>query len=217
MPLPKGYVERDGAGMTLNGPETLFYTLAFVVPGFIIHSVIAILFPVGEEKLRFALLRFLAFSCLNYGLWIWLIYILIFSDSLQQHPFWSATLWCLVVFVGPVFLGLAVGKLSQMQVLRRMLHRLRFRTSHPIPTAWDYKFYKTREARCIIVTMKDGSQVAGMFGWNSFASDAASGCDIYLEEVFTMPRNGPWRRRNNSDGIWIAGDEIKAIEFRKNR
>ena len=84
---------------------------------------------------------------------------------------------------------------------------------HVIPTAWDYKFSKTRKSVWVQITLKDGKKICGLYGGKSFASSVAEERDLYLQQVVRVSKEGKWERLERSDGVLINGNEIKYIEF----
>lgn len=200
--------------MTVTSFEMVFYTLSFVVPGFILYSVIASIVPRKIEEKEMSLLRYLILSCVNYAVWSWLIYLLFKLDFFTQHPIRSALAWSLIIFLSPVILGLLFGKLSSIDWSRKLLSHFGMVPIHPVPTAWDYIYSKT-EPVWLLVTMKDGSKVAGFFGDKSFASSDASERDLYIQEIFRIVQDGPWQKIPDNRGILIKSDEIKHVEFWK--
>ncbi len=187
--------------MTISGFDALFYTLAFLVPGFILHATLSMFVPTRAEQTQLSLLRLLFFSSLNYAVWSWLIFIVISTGFYSAHPYLTAAAWVIVVLVSPVVLGIVLGRLSQKEALRRAFQRIGINTIHEIPTAWDYKFSKTDRAVWILVTLKDGSQVAGLYGSRSVASSESSERDLYIQEIYQITGDGPWQRipLNNHD------------------
>ena len=111
-------------------------------------------------------------------------------------------------------LGLLSGRYLQRDWVKTFLGRFGFRTIHPIPTAWDYFFSRTGPC-WILVTLKNGSHVYGLFHNSSFAGDDPSERDLYLETVFRPTQAGDWAPVEDSAGILIKADEISAIEFRR--
>ncbi len=111
-------------------------------------------------------------------------------------------------------LGLVTARLQQRDLVKRLLGRLGFRTVHPIPTAWDYHFGRNR-AYWVVVRLKDGSEVYGLFGPQSFAGDDPDERDLYVEAVFELTEGGEWAPREDTGGIIIKADEISTIEFRR--
>jgi hypothetical protein len=198
--------------MTLDRLDVVFYTLAFVVPGFILHSTFAMFVPRRDERTDLTLLRYLTWTSLNYAIWSWLVYLVFHAAFFTAHPVRSAIAWATIIFISPVVLGLLLAFLSQKEVARKALQRVGLNPIHEIPTAWDYKFSTTGPA-WVLVTLKDGSSVAGLFGSGSFASSDPSGRDLYVQEVFRAVLGGQWERVPRSEGILIQGEQIKHVEF----
>ena len=199
--------------MTLPSFDAVFFTLAFLVPGFIWDWASRVVVPRGAETRESSLLRFLTLSAINYGFWVWLIYLLAKSDFFVSNPLRSGVAWVLVIFLSPVLFGLGLATLSQRSAGRQLLHLLGISTVHPIPTAWDYFFSRTRPV-WILATLSDGSRIAGYFGAESFASSEHDARDIYLEGMYTLNDAGPWTEAPRNAGVWISGSEIRHLEFR---
>ncbi len=200
--------------MTVGSFEVVFYTLAFVVPGFICDSVVSLMIPRRAVAHERSMLRFLTLSSLNYGLWSWLIVLMATRGILAERPTDQAVAWAVVIFVSPVALGMLLGSLSRRNTIRRLLERVGIYTVHPIPTAWDY-FFSTTTPVWVLVTLRDGYQIAGRFGTRSFASSDPSERDLFVESIYRIEDQGPWTEVPMNEGIWIRGDDIRNVEFWK--
>ena len=121
-------------------------------------------------------------------------------------------LWTVVVFLGPVGLGLGLGFCSKKDIVRKVLVPLGFNPIHSVPTAWDFKFSDSPPV-WVLVTLKDGHTVGGLWGSRSFASSESDERDIYIQEVYKILKTKTWKKVERNDGILICGDEIKHIEF----
>jgi Family of unknown function (DUF6338) len=170
--------------------------------------------PRGSENRESSLLRFLTLSAINYGLWVWLVYLMMKSSFFVDNPVRACIAWAFVVFVSPAMLGLGVGALGQRNAGRRLLDRLGISTLHPIPTAWDY-FFGRRVPVWVVVTLTDGSYVAGYYGTGSFASSERDERDLYLEAVYNIQDATEWVEVPRSAGVWIRGTQIRHLEFRQ--
>lgn len=199
--------------MTLSGSDALLYTLAFLVPGFIIDWVLSAFAAPRKQDSQVLLLRFLTLSCANYALWSLPIYYSVITRLPQRYPLLSALLYAAVVLGSPIGLGLLIGRAQQTKFARRMLFRLGFNTLHPVPTSWEYKFSSVKRGVWIVATLTDSSQIAGIWGGNSFASSDSECRDLYIERVYKIDDTGQWNVVERSDGIFIAKDQIKTIEF----
>lgn len=115
------------------------------------------------------------------------------------------------LFLSPIVLGIFSAKLSQTDLLAKLLRRLGFRTVNYIRSAWDWHFSR-QEPLWAVVTLRDGAVVYGYFGANSFAGDDPR--DIYMEKVFKLEDN-QFRSTAGNCGALIMADQIAAIEFYK--
>jgi len=174
---------------------------------------VSMLVPQKSDQSQISLMRFLTFSCVNYALWSWLIYLLIKCKFFTEHPVQSALAWTLIILISPSVLGLMMGHFSQKAKILQLLRRLGLSPMHPVPSAWDYKFGNTRQSVWVLVTLKDGSNVAGLFGSRSFASSDVAERDLYIQSVYQISETGLWEQVKRNDGILILGSEIKHIEF----
>ena len=201
--------------MTFDTFNAVLFTATFLIPGFIWASILSMVYPRRAQAIELRVLEFLTLSCVNHGLWIWLMIPVFRGDFMDRHPFWAGVLMILPVLASPIALGLATGRLYQHDQIKRVLGRLGFRTVHPIPTAWDYHFSRSLPY-WVIVRLQDGSSVYGLYGYNSFAGDDPAERDLYIEAMFTPTPSGEWAPVEDSGGIIIKAEQIAAIEFRKN-
>ena len=153
-------------------------------------------------------------SCLNYSLWIF-PYLLFRDRIVLENPVVLAIIFLVVIFISPLFLGLIFGVANQQQLVEQGLAILGFRTLSGFPSAWDYHFSRINEPLWVLVTLKDGSRVAGEFGKNSFASSEPSERDLYLERAYQFSEENPWQPVMKTSGILIKAEEIRYIEFLK--
>lgn len=197
----------------LESFDMLFYTFAFIVPGFVMFSTFTTFVPKKNDAAKISLIRFLFFSSINYGIWSWLIYLLFNNQYLKTHQLYSAFLWCFIIFISPILIGILAGHFSNKDKIRRILQSFGFNPIHTIPASWDYKFSKLPETTWIIVTLDDGSHVYGRFSTGSFASSDCDDRDIYIEEIYNIDDKGNWTAVPRCDGILIRGENIRYIEF----
>lgn len=200
--------------MTIDSFDALYLTLAFLVPGFIIQSTIAISLPRREDPIHLSFLRFLTFSCVNYAIWSWLIFAVHNVDFFTDSPWRTARVWFIIILVGPAIEGLLLGWCRRTELGLRLLQRFGLSPIHPIPTAWDFKFSGISSERYVIVTLNDGSQIHGLFAHDSFASDVAGDRDLFLEKTYRKTDES-WEDVTGQDGILLTSNQIRHIEFIK--
>lgn len=107
------------------------------------------------------------------------------------------------------------GRIIQKDGLAQFYRFLRLRPINPIPTGWDWIFSRT-EPCFVLVTLTNGTEIAGFFGGLSMASSDPAKRDIYLEKTYMIPDDGsPWVAAAKTLGIYIDGSQIAYIEFRE--
>jgi len=196
--------------------QKLVMVLNFLVPGFIWYSVYSQFVSRREKPFADNAILFVFLSCVNFALWIGPLYFLAIDDIISGHPIKTCFLWFVVLFLSPVVLGLLSGYGSSKDLYFRFLRWCGLNPKHPTPTSWDYLFSDS-ESKWLIVTFKDGSNVAGYWGENSFASSNPLERDVYLETVWSADGKGKWKETQPNNGILIRADEIRAIEVWNNQ
>jgi hypothetical protein len=200
--------------MTFESFDVVFFTAGFLVPGFIWSAVLSLFIPSRSAAPEVRFLQFLTLSCINHGIWSWALFMIFRSGFVQSHPNGSGIFLGVIIFVSPVALGVLSGLLQQRQEVMRFFNRLGIRTIHPIACAWDWHFSRAKPY-WVLVTLKDGTRVYGLFGTRSFAASDPEKRDLYLEEQFRPMETGDWAPVEDTGGVLILADEIAAVEFRK--
>lgn len=201
--------------MKLDSFANIFFIISVLVPGFIYSGVIRNLIPLRTSKEKeVLLLRFLTATAFNYAICSPIIYVLVFGKILSASPVKEAFCWFAIVFIIPVILAIANAWLMQHDGLTWFWRLLRLRFINPIPTGWDWVFSSTGPCY-VLITLVDGTGIAGYFGYRSMASSDPERKDIYIEQVHTVPEDGsPWKPVERSLGMYVDGSQISYIEFR---
>lgn len=200
--------------MNLTSLDAVFYAFAFLVPGFVLDSVLSTFQRRRPEPTQLSFLRLLTLSAINYAIWSWLVFLLVQSPWLRGAPLFSALLWFLVIFIGPVVVGLVLSYSSQREFVRQFLQWIGLRPIQVIPTAWDWQFGRMDEPHWMLVTLRDGSQVAGYFGSRSYASSDPGERDLFVEQLWEIPEDGStWQPLRPGQGILISRNEIRHVEI----
>lgn len=86
---------------------------------------------------------------------------------------------------------------------------------YPCNSAWNYAFEKSKKNDFfVIVHLKNGKNVAGYAGDQSFFSPSTSSGDIFLQWEYALCDDSSiGEYKHNSKGILIKSDEISHIEF----
>ena len=191
--------------------------LVFLVPGYIIHSVISAITPRRQDETQLLALRFLTFSTVN--ALISAPFLLHVKKSYPAHTY-SLVNWLIAVAVlllVPTIIGAAIAFLEDRDLIRAMFRWFRLGLLHLSPSAWDtrFKFFASQNFVYAIVTLTDGRTLYGYFGDASVASTDSKERDLYLQKVYNLDDQGQWLPIPDSGGILISGSAIGFIEFRR--
>jgi uncharacterized protein DUF6338 len=108
------------------------------------------------------------------------------------------------LFISPIIWPISYLKIAEWEPIKN-------RILHPFPTSWDYVFSKRNE-EWVIVHLKDGRTIGGLFASKSFASSYPAKEQIYIEDVWKLDDNGKFEKSLNNS-LLILNDEIMGIEF----
>ena len=187
--------------------DKLVLFIAFVIPGFISIKAYQLFSPMVEHPASEQLIDAIAYSCINYALFILPIW-LVETIKLKEISFILYYLFYLIVLlVAPI--GLAM--------LWRFLRTKDFLLSnilHPDKRSWDYLFSQ-RKFYWAKVILKNGNIIGGLYAERSNASSFPEAEQIYLQETWVIGEDGEFlRKKERTAGVIILSDEISHIELR---
>lgn len=182
--------------------------IAFVVPGFISLKTYALLFPRAPRSSSEQLIDAIAYSSVNYALLLWPIYEVEQHHVRSSHPTLYVLFYVVVLLVAPIIWACLLRWLRTTDFLQRF-------APHPTEKPWDYFFLANRERHYwVIVTMKDGTKIAGKYGCQSFVTSAPAAEQLYLEETWVLNDVGGFDRpRLDTAGIMILSTDMLSVEF----
>lgn len=186
--------------------DKLVLFLAFVVPGFIALKTYALLEPGKPHDTSQQLIDAVAYSSMNYAIWLWPI-IEVQGRNLRAFSLTAyAVFFAFVVFVSPIALVCLWHWSRRKPALQKYL-------PHPTERAWDYVF-RQGKPYWMIITLNDGKKVGGRFDCKSFASSSPAPEQIYLEQSWVINDNDGFDRpKNESAGMLVNSNKITMIEF----
>lgn len=186
--------------------DKLVLAIAFLIPGFISIKFYELFSPGEAKDSSKMMVDALAYSCINFALFSWAIYLVETSNwrVTQLSLYLCSYIW--ILFLAPVLLAFGWKLLRSTQVLQKI-------APHPVGKPWDYVFGQ-RKWYWIIVTLKNGAKIGGKYGNASFASSAPNKEQIYLEETWMLNDDGGLERpREQTAGVIITSDEIASVEL----
>lgn len=196
--------------MTIDSIEVVFYTCVFLLPGFIIKSIMDTLVPPPRHNDAKYFFSCLFYSIVNCAVWSW-AYISINTLS-ENHPIIYWLLILTITVLGSSLVAILISVIKQKGIIEWIFSRIKISKIHPVPTAWDY-FFSKQQASWIIVTLKSGKSIYGIFSTRSYASSDPEERDIYIEKTYVLKDDMTWEEDEKSNGILISKDEIETIEF----
>jgi hypothetical protein len=107
--------------MAFSSLDVVLLTTAFLVPGFVWACTMQIFIRRWDDRRDPTWIRLLALSAFNFGLWSWLIYLLLTGVDVLGRPWMAALAWFGILFISPAVLGAVAGLLSQRATIRRLL------------------------------------------------------------------------------------------------
>lgn len=148
--------------MNLLEADKFFLFLIFFVPGFISIKIYDLLVLADRRDISKSMLEAIGYSCINYGSLSWLI-ILVHSNNFPEiyRAIYYSIIF-LIFFIFPIIWPILLLRLLTWRPITKYFNS-------PIPKPWDYIFLK-RESFWIIVHLKDGRKIGGMYDHDSFAS-----------------------------------------------
>ncbi|MYC96598.1 MAG: hypothetical protein F4X14_16660 [Caldilineaceae bacterium SB0661_bin_32] len=186
-------------------PSDVASILAYLIPGFIAISVRSQFVTTPHLQNSERLLSYLTISVIYDA-----IVIRFFPGAIAGS--WFGIGFILVFIVGPIIVGVILGVNTQKDFVRGLLAKARLTTIHPIPTAWDWKFTNITGEQWVLVNLKNGDEIRGLLGSDSFASSNPIDRDLYIQWIYGTNEEGLWIPLGDR-GVLIATDEIRTIEF----
>ncbi len=188
--------------------DKLLLFIAFVIPGFISIKTYELLFPAQAANSAEKIIDALAFSCINYALLLWPILFVEETALRVKCPNIYVLFYVCTLFVAPVLWVIIWKWIRERDFFQKM-------APHPTEKPWDFVFGQ-KKTYWIVVTLKDGRKIAGMYGLNSFASSAPADEQLYLEQEWVLNDEGGFERpAQQTAGIIILASEITTVELIK--
>lgn len=217
--------------MEINGYEIAFFTVTFLVPGFIISRVWNVLIdrdprvhqPETVHEIEF--LRWLALSIASIAPILVVVFLIdgarftspsaVWAYALEYRG-WAGIGWFLLVFIWPVVIGTLTAMLYRIGWWIGPVESLRVgdkgKETNP-PSAWDNQFKRATSGAYIFVILNDGNWIAGEFGPGSHASSDQRERDVYISTVHATSWDADLLDFDYQGGILIPSWKIQVIHF----
>lgn len=181
--------------------ERIDEIIVLITPGFVSLKVWTLINPTARLQLSNYVLDIVVYSALNFGALSWIL--VVTGDSSLSKRIVAG----LVVFV--------VAPTVWPLLLRAILNsrRLQGRIVNPIPLAWDHVFGKG-DPCFVLVHLKDGNLIGGLYAGDAFASSYPEVQEIYLSEVWRIDEKGRFQTKIEATrGVLLNRDVIEYLEL----
>lgn len=197
--------------MVVTSEEVFFLTISYLIPGFLINTLIENTLYLKRNTLSNVLLNYFIFSLLNITLFTSVdkIFYIIFGQNLINDTILISFLRSLVM---PIIIWMLIIQAYKNSYGQRLLNAMGLSKEHLTETSWDYVFYDITQigGAYLIITLRDYTNIYGFIGDKSFISSNKEGSnDIYIEDVYT---SNEFCESINS-GMLIYEKDILAIYY----
>lgn len=195
--------------MEIWQPDNFSTFLFLFIPGFISLKVYDLFVPNERRDFSKSIVEVIAYSTFNLAILFPIINELNTDNFYFNHPIWSYFFLLVGFIMMPILWAYIYVRIINWKIISS-------RIVHPIQKPWDLKF-SDGEPAWIIVHLKDGRLIGGLYQENSFVSSYPAEEQIYLECVWKLTEDGKFMEAIvGSKGIIIFESEIIAVEFYDN-
>lgn len=186
--------------------DKLLLFLIFFIPGFISIKIYDLLIAGQRRDFSKSISEVIGYSALNFAALSWLIILIHSNNFYKNYLFWYFILIFLILFICPICWPILFIKLSSWSFFAKYI-------INPIAKPWDFVFSQKR-VYWIIVHLKDGRNIGGIYGKQSCVSTYPEDEQIYLEKMWRLDENGKFVEPiSKSAGMIILKDMILSIEL----
>jgi Family of unknown function (DUF6338) len=195
-------------------PEALILVLFLFVPGFIFIKLLDTLVPGRRRGFGQEVIDIVSWSFTVLAVWFFPALVLFrLSDSLPWGLYHLLLLALIVlgIFVTPIVAAYILYRLEGRGYLKSL-------GAHPNPTPWDWFFSNRAGNYFVRFHRKEGKDLGGYFGDNSFAASSPNAQQIYVEEVWRLDEDGKFIERvEGTEGAILSSEDCELIEFFETR
>ncbi|MDF0480140.1 DUF6338 family protein [Vagococcus sp. PNs007] len=175
--------------MLLDNIDKIYIVMSYLIPGFIINSVILGKLSINSKKEKLSIYNYLIFSFLNIFIYMIIDFLFIKLGSNIALVTDEHFIMFLRNFLLPILISIVILiSIEKFPFIGKLLSFLGLGRSNMTVSSWDYLFFELKKGKgnYVIIELKEEKErIYGLYGKKSFASNNFDGTkDIYLEEVF---------------------------------
>lgn len=194
-------------------PESILGALILILPGFVFVMTQERLVPTSRRDFSKSAIEFFGYGATNFVVFAWAILPRIEDWSHLHFSGWDYLIAPSIAVVAPFVSAVGWVRLSQSSVLERLAGMGESRRT-PEPTAWDFFFGRRGRPCWILVRLRDGTNVAGIFEKGCYASRYPEDQSLYIKRLYRTDSAGAIQDEvAGSAGAVISGQDIRLIEM----
>ena len=189
-----------------NGQLMLIIMLFF--PGFVSIKTYSLFVATEQKDFTRDIFEVIAYSIINFALLSWLIYPII-SNNLAQSNIALFSISLLFIFlICPALWPYVFYKIRKCEHINKYIFE-------PEKLPWDYVF-SSGKAYWIIIHLRDGTKIGGIYGKDSRTSTFPYQRQIYLEKQWEIGEDNDFGEKiKHSDGVLVFEEDISFVELYK--
>lgn len=196
--------QAQATGVLQAGVLELFFV--FVAPGLVALMVYDLLVPTERRDFGASFIQVVTFSGINLVLWSWSPLVADPGRLAAERPWWSYPLAISALLLSPASLAWAWYRLRNAKFMQG-------RVSSTAPSGWD-AFFSRGESCLMLLHMKNGEKVGGLFADRSDASTFPNPQQVYIEEFWQLDDQYDFVERiPRSMGGIIDKEDCDYVEF----
>lgn len=186
--------------------NSLLIFILFVVPGVITLKIYELASPARQVDTSKQIVDAITYSCINYAVMLAPIMWVERGNWSNLHPAAYSAFNVFVILGFPVLLAIAWTLTRRTTFAQRYL-------PHPTQKPWDYVFGK-KGSYWVVVSLKTGKKIAGLYSDDSFTSSAPADDQIFLEQEWLLNESGGFDRPvDQTAGILVLSSDIESISL----
>jgi len=178
--------------------------ISIVAPGFISLKIWRLIYPSRHVSFKDSLYEAVFYGVFNY----FLIAVWFLPLMANIHKNLEIIAYIISLVIIPVFLPFAWKGMLKRRFIKDII-------IDPIPKAWDGFFI--RGIPCfMLIHLKDGQIIGGLYAYESAASSYPESEDLYLQEVWEIDNKGKFIKPiEGSMGLLVSYNTVDFIELFK--
>jgi hypothetical protein len=188
--------------MDLLANNTFGLFVMIVAPGFISMKIWGLIHPSRHISFTDSLYEAIFYGVLNYFAFVYWLPPLMMKINFTLQ----IIAYILSLVITPLLLPVLWKKVLSWGIMKKNI-------INPIPKAWDV-FFRKRQPCFMMVHLKNGQIIGGLYAYESAASSYPEKEDLYLQEIWELDDEGKFLNPlDGTMGLLVNYDSVDYIEL----